>query len=312
MKLTKALVIASLPLFLAACSDSDSNSYSRVDFYVSDAPVEDLSAVEIAFDQLEFIHSNGDRTFHDIAGYEQVNLLDYPDTQSALIISDIALLPGEYKNLIVHIKPDQDLNYVIKTDALGVQEALKQPSNKLKLGSFTVTNDAVQAFTIEFDLRQALVLRGNSGNNNGYILKPHGVTIIGNEDAASLSGNVVDENLLNAGSCDAATGNFVYLYQGIGLDVDALADNFDPLDIDFDDSGLSAAGFIAPYASTGVDEFNDYAFGFLPAGDYTLAFSCSAVDDDPIQFDGLTIPDPVGKVDTINLSTGEEKRYDIQ
>ncbi|MBL1415769.1 MAG: DUF4382 domain-containing protein [Moritella sp.] len=304
MKLTQILVAASLPLFLAACSDSDSNSYSSVDFWVSDAPVEGLSAVVIAFDRLEFIHSDGERTFHDIAGYEQINLLEYPDTQSALIISDIALRTGEYKNLIIHIEPDQDLNYVIKTDALGVQEDLKQPSNKLKLGSFTVTDEAVQAFTIEFDLRQSLVLRGNNNNNNGYNLKPHGVTIIDNDGAASLSGSV-DEMLLEAGGCDVDTGNFVYLYQGKNLVISALADNFDPLDSEFDDGALSASGFIAPYASTGLDVVNDFAFGFLPAGDYTLAFSCSAVADDPIQFDGLTIPDPVGQLVEISLSAGD-------
>lgn len=316
MTLTKALVTASLPLLLAACSDSDSDPYSRVDFSVSDAPVEGLSAVMIAFDQLEFIHADGERTFHDIDGYEQINLLEYPDTQSALIISDIALRTGEYKNLIIHIRPEQALNYVIKIATPGVEEDLKQPSNKLKLGSFTVTDEAVQAFTIEFDLRQALVLRGNNSNNNGYNLKPHGVTIIANEDAASLNGSVA-ASLLDTGSCDAAAGNIVYLYQGKELAISALADNFDLLDSEFDDGGLSAAGFIAPYASTGVDEFNHFAFGFLPAGDYTLAFSCSAVDDDPVQFDGLTIPDPVvpnpmEKVAEINLSAGEERTYDIQ
>ena len=323
VKLSKALLTASLPLFLAACSDSDSNSYSSVDFSVSDAPVEGLSAVVIAIEKFEFIRHNGERIFHyidenqTIDGYQQINLLDYPGSKSTLVMSDIPLPSGEYKNLIIHIKPDQGLNYVMKKakpGVDGVEEDLKQPSNKLKLGSFTVADKAVQAFTIEFDLRQALVLRGNQNNNSGYNLKPHGVTIIDSDDAASLSGSV-DESLLDAGSCDADTGNFVYLYRGTELAVDSLADNFDPLDSYFDDTDLPAAGFIAPYASTGVDEFNFFEFGFLPAGDYTLAFSCSAIDDDPIQFDGLTIPDPVSsnlvtpdpleKVAEITLSTGE-------
>lgn len=192
---------------------------------------------------------------------------------------------------------------MIKTDALGVQEDLKQPSNKLKLGGFTVTDEAVQAFTIEFDLRQSLVLRGNNNNNSGYNLKPHGVTIIDNDGAASLSGSV-DESLFAADSC-VATGHFVYLYQGKELDADDLVDNVDLLDADFNHMNSPAAGFIAPYASTGLDDVNDFAFGFLPAGDYTLAFSCSAVADDPVQFDGLTIPDPVDQLIEISLSAGE-------
>jgi len=309
VKLAKSLLTASLPLFLVACSDSDSNSYSTVDFSVSDAPVEGLSDVMIAFDKLEFIHSDGEHIIHDIAGYEQINLLDYPDTQSALIISDIALRTGEYKNLIIHISPDQGLNYVMKIATPGVEEDLKQPSNKLKLGGFTVADEAVQAFTIEFDLRKSLVIRGNNSNNNGYILKPHGVTIVDTDAAVSLSGNV-DDSLFAAGSCDADTGNFVYLYQGKGLVADELADNFDVDDPDYI-LPLPDPSLIAPYASSSVDATGDYAFGYLPAGDYTVAFSCSAVNDDPVKFDSLVIPDPTDQLKGMTLSDSEARIQDF-
>lgn len=313
MKLTKTLIAVSLPLFLAACSDSDSdlNSFSSVDFLVSDAPVEGLSEVVIAFDQLEFIHADGERTFHDIVGYEQINLLDYPGTEAALIMSDIALRTGTYKNLIIHIRPEQGLNYVMKIATPGVEENLKQPSNKLKLGGFTVADEAVQAFTIEFDLRQSLVMRGNNSNNNGYILKPHGVTIINNDIAASLKG-IVDSSLFNVGFCVTDTGNYVYLYEGHSSDSTPLIDNFDADDEAFNGT-LPAPSARTPYASTSVDFVTgNYAFGYLPPGNYTVAFSCSAVGDDPVQFDSLVIPDPIAQFKDVILTGTQELIHNFQ
>lgn len=314
MRLKHIVGIAVLPLFLAACSDSDSPLLSTVSFAVSDAPVDSAEEVVIAFDKLEFIQDSGASILVDVDNdqtgndYQQIDLLDFPGSDSALILTDRILPTGNYKNLIIHIQPDQSLNFVV--DNTG-KSNLKQPSNKLKLGGFTIKNEAVQSFTIEFDLRQSLVLRGNSNNNNGYNLKPQGVSIVNNSDAVSLSGTV-NLNLFNAGTCTNDTGNFVYLYENHALDVAKLADNFDSSDADFDDSGLSASGFIAPYASAGVNLTNgQYQFGFIPAGDYTIAFSCSAVDDDPVQFDGLTIPDPVVQKAEVILSATQESTYDF-
>lgn len=306
MRFKNIFTMAAIALFTVGCGDS--RQFSSVSFSVSDAPVDDAEKVVIAFDKLEFIRANGEQIVVEVDDdqtgndYQQIDLVDFPGTNSTLILTDQQLPTGQYQNLIIHIKPDQDLNYVIAQNGL---LALKQPGNKLKLGRFTVEKKAVQSFTIEFDLRQALVLRGNNSNNSGYNLKPHGINIINNAGAASLSGTV-DLNLLNAGSCVNDTGNHVYIYESFVLFQSKLADNFDPSDGDFDDSGLSASGFIAPYASTGVNLTNgQYQFGFLPAGDYTVAFSCSAVADDPIQFDGLTIPEPSTQIVLIKLSAAQ-------
>jgi hypothetical protein len=312
MRFKNIFAMLTITFFITACGDT--RQFSAVSFSVSDAPVDDAEKVVIAFDKLEFIRANGeqivvevddDQTGHD---YQQIDLLDFPGTKSTQILTDQELPTGQYQNLIIHIKPDQDLNYVIAQNGL---LPLKQPSNKLKLGRFTVENKVIQSFTIEFDLRQALVLRGNNSNNSGYNLKPHGVTIINNAGAASLSGTV-DLNLFNAGSCVNDTGNHVYIYEGFVLFKSKLADNFDPTDVDFDDSGLSASGFIAPYASTGINLTNgQYQFGFLPAGDYTVTFSCSAVADDPVQFDGLTIPEPSTQIVLIKLSATQVGIHDF-
>ncbi|GIC75388.1 DUF4382 domain-containing protein [Moritella sp. F3] len=308
MKFIKVSVLV-LSLLLTACGgDNDDSAYFTVSFSVSDAPVDSADNVVIAFDQLEFIKTDGTRIIvavdDDSAGhhYQQIDLLDYPGSNSALILTDQVLPVGDYKELIIHIEANKTLSYV--NDSNGTNE-LKQPSNKLKLGSFTVKDETVQSFTIEFDLRKSLVMRGNTGNNNGYILKPHGVTIVDNDTAASLKGTV-DSDLFSAGSCINDTGNYVYLYAGHDLDSSKLVDNFDADDDTFNDVPPDIGSF-SPYTSTSVDlSTGDYAFGYLPPGKYTVAFSCSAIDDDPVQFDALTIPDPISQFQNVTLLDSQE------
>lgn len=303
-------VLATSALILTGCgSDSDSSDSEKtanVSFSVSDAPVDEAQSVTIAFTQIELIRQNGERILLDVepnsAGvdYQQLDLLDYQGSDSELIVTQQPIPVGEYKNLILHISDESNVNFVV--DAQGTQ-SLKQPSNKLQLGGFTVSEDATQAFTIEFDLRKSLVMRGNTNNNNGYILKPHGVTIIDNESAAILAGNVEPNLFDDDAVCSATQGdNFIYLYQGSSLEIGKLGDLYDQDDEEF--NSTVPEGTIEPYATAKVDEAGSYEFGFLPSGDYTVAFNCNGSADDSIQYDGLTIPQPAGEVKEATLISG--------
>ncbi|GAL02665.1 putative lipoprotein [Photobacterium aphoticum] len=240
MTIYKTVPIIALASLLAACgSDSGSDTTeqrAKVSFSVSDAPVDTASEVVVAFDKIELQHDNGQRYIIDVDedsqgnDYQQIDLLKYPGTEAAMIITDEELPVGHYKEMIIHTVPGS-MNYVEDNG----QHALKIPSNKLRLGGFTVESEAVQSFTIEFDLRKALVLRGNENSNNGYNLKPHGVTIIDNSEASSLFGQV-DPALFTAGEQCEAEGNVVYLYAGHGHQDATLLDNLDVNDPDFDAS----------------------------------------------------------------------------
>nr|MCG6272052.1 DUF4382 domain-containing protein [Vibrio vulnificus] len=62
---------------------------------------------------------------------------------------------------------ENGVNYVLDENG---HQPLKQPSNKLKLGSPDLPSEAVQLYTIEFDPRRRLsVMRGTLGSNNRYI-----------------------------------------------------------------------------------------------------------------------------------------------
>ena len=315
----KLLVASSTLLLLAGCNNSDSNSGSEpsqtalVSFSVSDAPVDDATEVVVAFDALELIHENGQRyslnvvDTDDSQDYQQIDLLEYQGSDSRLILSDERIAIGNYRELIVHTKSNKDLNWVTANG----QHELKVPSNKLKLGGFEVTSETVQSFTIEFDLRKSLVLRGNENNNNGYNLKPHGVKIVDNGSATSLWGNV-DPALFSQGdACSVDGGNFVYLYQGHNHGEGTLVDNIDVSDQDYNDDFELPLGYVEPYASVGVKENGDYYFGFIPSGDYTVAFTCSAYIDDPIQYDQIKIANPSEQVAEITLEPTKEYEHNF-
>ena len=55
----------------------------------------------------------------------------------------------------------------------------------------------------------------------------------------------------------------------------------------------------------------EYVFGFLPAGDYTLAFACNTAADDPVNFDDLVVPQPEAQVYPVTLTEGAAKVCDV-
>ncbi|MGF1721894.1 DUF4382 domain-containing protein [Vibrio kyushuensis] len=283
-------------LFIVSCGggsggSSTSTNSSRVSFSVSDAPVDTAQEVMISFDQVELVVDDETSIFIDVSDgqndYVQVNLLDYQGTDALLIVSDEPIAVGVYENLILHVSDEDNVNYVLEISN-GDPKSLKQPSNKLKLGSFEVSSESVQSFTIEFDLRMSLVMRGNQGNNNGYILKPHGVSIVSNANSVTISGTV-DTNLFDEGTCDGDDASMVYLYEGNGLDSTQLIDLIDPDDEEFTGDPAIPDGSIAPVASVQVEEDGSYQFGFLVEGDYMVAFACDGESDDSIEYDPTII-----------------------
>ncbi len=316
-KFTPVLALSLLSsLTLVACGGSSSDSTpttATVSFAVSDAPVDSADNVVIAFDKIELARSGQDNVIIEVSGdngedYKQIDLLAYQGSDSALLLSDQTLDIGVYDELILHILDEStglDVSYV--NDQTG-QVPLKQPSQMLRLGSFEVTSAGVQRFTIEFDLRTSLVQ--NQGGQR-YNLKPHGVTIVNNATVASLSGQV-DINLFNAGECESDTGNYVYLYPGHDLNTDLLVDNYDP---SINQTNELPEGAVAPVNSVAVNyesgNFGNYAFGFIPAGDYTVAFTCSAVDDNPEQYNEIAIPNPTNQLHEVVLTNEQDSTQDF-
>jgi hypothetical protein len=333
----KYILATSVLTALAACGGGggdggdgggiSSSSPGTVSLGLSDAPVGDLSEVVITIDGIEIKREDGDdcddNTESDDCAYidhftddgddvdtVQVDLLKLQGSDNKIIVEKIELEAGEYDQLRLSVI-DEDTNYSwVKEKASGdALKLLKVPSDELKLGGFTVDSGGVQVFIIEFNLHKAMTY--NPGPDR-YILKPRGVRVVDVETAASISG-VVNSALFDGNSTspcidkvDVNVGNVIYLYQGHDLNADNLADNFDS---DVDDSAPDTA--IAPYASETVAEDGTYEIAYLAPGNYTLAFTCEAEEDDSELLDGIVIPSPDTQIVELNLAEGESETCDL-
>lgn len=293
-------------LGLACKGGGSSAGTADVTFGVSDAPVGDLDSVTITIESMTVRQSGEDdvviETFDD-DGTEveriQINLLDYQGSDSKIILEAFELQVGEYTDLRLEIL-DEDINasYVIESGDSAKKE-LKTPSDELKLGGFEVkdANGGPQTFIIEFNLLRSMTY--NPGPDR-YILKPRGVRIVDVESAALIRGSATAELLADCDGENDDHANRVYLYEGHGLDADDLGDVHDPDVIDPGDS-------IEPFASDTLDDAGEYEIGFVPSGDYTLAFSCDAAPDDSVMLDGIAIPAPANQLIEIVLEAGDAR-----
>jgi len=331
-----ATAIALLSVGLIACgggggggSTSSAPDTGTVNIGLSDAPVENLSEVVITVDGLELRRRgsgdcDNDPDTDDCVFIDQftengedtdtvqVDLLALPGSDNQIIVDGLELEAGEYDQLRLSII-DEDINFswVKETANADMLKELKVPSDELKLGGFTVESAGVQTFVIEFDLRKAMTYNPGPPGPDRYILKPTGVRVVEVAAAASISGTVASGlftgNLTEPCSTKVEddVGNVIYLYRGHDLNPDNLADNFDSA---VDDSAPNA---IAPFTSQKVAADGSYGVFYLPAGNYTLAFSCDAEEDDPDLLDGIVIPLPDTELVELSLDEGESKTCDL-
>lgn len=130
------------------------------------------------------------------------NILDLAYVQELLGTN---ILPtGTYSQVRLILEPNPSngdpVNYVVlQGDTTGTKIPLNTPSAQqsgLKVtGQFVVEAGVINAIALDFDPNTAIVERGNTQQNEKYLLKPTGIRIIQMEDVLAtyglISGNVV-------------------------------------------------------------------------------------------------------------------------
>ncbi len=275
---------------LTACGSSSDDEPQPVKFSlgVSDAPVNGASVVLVCFSEVE-LTGNGlgrqsftigddavaaeandlcrDEQGNVIANTRGIDLLQLDGAKSEALVSEAEFAAGNYGQLRLAIAQG---SYVETLE--GERVPLRVPSNELKLGGVTLSAGGIFNYTLEFDLRKAMV---NPVGQAGYLLKPTGLRLVDDSEIGHLTGQVAEGILIN-NNCTVAPSNAalpvatVYLYQGADRPLTELSDNGG------DDT-------YQPYASTnvyfdGVSEYN-YSIGFIEADTYTAALSCDTADD---------------------------------
>ncbi|CAI8158752.1 DUF4382 domain-containing protein [Pseudidiomarina mangrovi] len=288
MKLVPYLTAVTAALTLAGCGSSDDPDTAVFSLAVSDAPVDSADAVWACFSAIELIgNEQGTQVFTigedsntiasndvckdsngaTIPNTHGLDLLTFTGSDSETILNGVEVAAGVYSQIRLVMAAG---SFVQVGDQ---QIPLSVPSNELKFDGVTLSAGGQANYTVEFDLRQALV---DPVGQAGYFLKPRGVRLVDNAMIGHIEGSIA-EALLISNQCTVAPTDVgvpvasVYVYPGHGLDATTLAD-------------IGGSETLEPYAVTGVYYDNvsayDFAIGFVDQGDYTAAWTCQ-IDDDP-------------------------------
>lgn len=285
--LIKGFSVAALAAAVAACGGSgsgsiDSDSTGSMSLGLTDAPVTDLTVVNLNITSVEVKPSVGESVTVQIETADgedslNINLLDFQGGKVAQLFEGQEFPAGEYEWIRLHLganpyvkeagaTPDTKVDLFVPS---GFQTGLKLQ------GGFIIPAGSSADFTIDFDVRKSIVNAGEKGSGNSkYILKP-AHRLIDNTSAGSIVGNV-DYASINQNDALAACDyeGSVYVYKG-EVPAEGLAD-LNSGNLDIEDGPLMAV----PVTNEDQASLYSYKAAFLPAGEYTIAYSCQNDDNE--------------------------------
>lgn len=265
--------------FLAAsvfASSCDGELNLTVDMSTQPPADIQLQQVQVMLRGVEFTTTDGGTRRLEFTDAEPLELLGLAGNIER-VFTDEELPEGTYTGVRLLLETEEsDESFVI--DDTGAQQELTVGESEYAVINFQVDEDDSldEDLMLTLDLRQSLRV---DDDENRYVLTPI-VRAVSQEDASGIQGAVT--------ACQ--TNAAVYLFQN----------EVEPDDID----GQEAEPYLTTFVSS-VD--STYAFDFLPAGQYTLAVTCDADEedisvDDELDFRGTT---------TVDLDDGEDLQEDL-
>ena len=245
---------------------------------LTDAPFDNAVRVTVKFVEVRLKKKGGNEWVSiDLSSKPQpIDLLALQGSKTAELLRDVKIPRADYDELRLIVDTATMAN-TIELSGGGIVE-LKIPSGgssglKIK-GDFSVSATLPTSLVVDVDLRQSIKKAGPN-----YIMNP--VLRLVNGDNFGHSRGIVDPTLLTAASCSdplVDTFNSVYVYSGHNVTPDDInqksKQNIDPLT-------TTRIGYDAASSSY------LYEAAFLPAGDYTIAFTCNSNLDDLDKNDNL-------------------------
>jgi hypothetical protein len=275
------LVVVSATLMLAACGGSGGSEdrVGTLQLGITDAPVDSAQAVVVQFSGVELKPKNGAPftvEFKDANGQPTTKAIDLhlqTGTRRELLLEGEEVPAGEYEwmRLAVDAAPSVVDSYI---DLGGGQCELQVPSGAetgLKVNRpFTIGVGGITDLTVDFDLRKSIVEPPGQQSDpavcegQAYLLKPV-LRVVDTLQVGTIAGKV--DPLPGACTSESAAypGN-VYLF-GPYADTVPAVDDYDGIDTDGADAITSAK--VDPTTFT-------YTIGFVPAGKYVVAYTCSS------------------------------------
>ena len=296
--------MASLALALAGCGggssitgEDEAPTFGDISFTITDAPVDTVDEVWVQFTGVTLNPQGGAPIEVPFPSTVDIELLGLQGGTTATLVPPTTVPAGTYTWVRLAVNAEFDGVFDSYAVRDGGQIELRVPSggsSGLQVnGNLTVTQSQTTSFVLDWDLRQSLT---DPAGQPGFILRPV-IRVTSTTESGNLAGTVAD-SLLNddlngdatcANDLNLDTGNAVYVYPGTVESPDDMQ-NAD----------------VSPLV-TGTVSFdgNDYRYSiaFLDPGEYTAAFTCQALNDDPETDDDVEFASVVTRVTIVNGET---------
>jgi len=301
------LLLTLSALALAGCGGGGSGAGGTTGILklgITDAPVDAADAVVVQFAGVELKPVNGVAFSIDFATPKPLDLIALQGTNRAMLLDGEKVPAGDYEWMRLKVNADPNVAGDSYVGIDGAKCEMRIPSGSetgLKMiRGFTVGVGTVTDFTVDFDLRKSVVrppgqhTMVESCGGQAYLLKPV-LRIVDNLQVGSIQGTIDPTLVSQKCGTDAtvskvAPGN-VYLF---GPYTDTA-----PVPDDVDGSATDGADPIASAMVMSGASGNTYTIGFVPAGQYVVAYTC---DPDQPDVDADAVDTPAGADEVVTFT----------
>lgn len=275
-KLMSLMALAALGV-TAGCGGGSSGTTADAGSFslnITDGPVDAAAKVVVEFTGVSVKPVDGETIEFNFDETKQIDLLQLQGSASDSLLTNEVLSVGNYEWIRLHVNAAQDGvmdSYIEMLD--GNVFELRIPSGAetgLKLVSgFTIAAGGSVSFTIDFDLRKSIT---KPNGMSSAFLRP-ALRLVNNMTVGSITGTI-DAELVTQSCADSTVDDgSIYVYPGADVT---------PVDI----QGAASDPLVTAFVHMSGDVYG-YEVGFLPEGDYTLAYTCGASADDPAVVDTI-------------------------
>ncbi|HSN18900.1 MAG TPA: DUF4382 domain-containing protein [Gammaproteobacteria bacterium] len=261
-----------LTLFtLAGCGGGSSEGH--VNFDITDSPADSATSIVVEFTGLTAVPQTGVPVHYQFPQPLQIDLAQLQSGTSAPLLQNLQLPAGHYRSLTLELSATPGAKDSFVVDATGKHGLVFTGSSTVIPDGFDVVADEGSSFIIDFDMRKSVLPPAASSSD--FQLAPR-LRMLDERSAGNIIGSV-PANFAAAAGCVPV----VYVYAGIVTRPGDLRPMADGGNQPVTEAPVKLDTAFGPYRFTAA---------YLPAGTYTLAFTCDAAQDDPSKTDNIVFP----------------------
>lgn len=316
----KLAPVGAVILFFVGCSGGTSNPppavddpasqpTGRISISLTDGPWDEAQSLVLHISGIELGHtSRGTVALQLSGGPMSVDMMRLQNGLSQALVSNMTIPAGQYEWMRLQI----DLGQSHFDTMAGARHNMRMGPNSsggLEVRQlFEIAESTHLEFMLDYDLRQG-VHRHEMGMMGDQFELHSAMRLVNMQDSGGMTG-LVDGTMIdvNHPDCDDAPGgNWAYLFHGSATDPDDIAES-------------DSDGRPGPIATDrvemdpGTGDFS-YHFGYLPAGSYRVAFTCSGEWDEGDDDDYPSDPDGQFNFqmfsETFDVVHGQLHRFDL-